>query len=290
MGTGGCRASRRVRLPLALAGCLVAAGTVQAGAAPAPVTLAGTTHVSATAGAASTVVRLPRDVTLDGQCYGEKTVGVSGSADAVLLAMHPLGGGEPQQFGRFPERQGRATFSSLCGGRSTLAAGTYRLVLLKSAGTATVTLRLPGLTGTAKVSPRTPSSASLVDLPAISAYETASGVVGSFGDTRELTSQGALTVAAWVDTDLSAVVTMGSCDKKREATQDELANARDFAPGCPTGGSSSTVPGPRGAGMSYFASTYSGIDAASWGSGFYYVSQSPVKNVGALAAWIPFEG
>jgi hypothetical protein len=278
----------RAMLVVAAAACVLTGTAASAQAAPTPVQLAGTTAITASGPSASTTVQLRKDVTFGGVCFEDEAVSVTGSADAVLVALHRVGGGTPHFIGRFPQRQGGSTFSSLCASRSSLAAGTYTLTALRSSGTAGITLRIPGLTGEASVRATRPSSATLVDLPPVSAYETTRGTVESFGATRELTSRGALAVAGWVDQAGQALLTMGVCDKKRSAESGAAVDAVDFAPGCPTGSSSSSLPGVRGEGVSYFASSYSDIEAASWGSSFYYVSQGPVVSAGALAAWIPF--
>ena len=249
----------------------------------------GTTTIVLSAAAASATVTLPRDVSYSGSCFPEKAVTISGSAESVLVTLVPAAGDEPAYFGRFPKRQGGSHFSNMCGPRTVLPAGTYQLVALRSPGSATVVLQFPGLTGRSSLRPTGSTSARLADLPPVATYATSEGVVSSFGATRRLTSKGMIAVVGWVQhPDVNAVGTIGDCEMRRDASADSARDAVDFAPGCPNGSSSSSMPGPSGPGTDFFASGYANITADTWGAGYYYVSSTKAASAGALAAWVPY--
>lgn len=248
--------------------------------------LAGTTSVTANSPSASAQVDLTRDVPFSGNCYPERAATVTGTAAAVVVALIPnTDPGNPVYFGRFPQREGGHTFSSLCGA-GTLKAGAYTLVMVRTAGTATLTLRLPGLAGrrTVMAAP-TRSGATLALLAPVSPYNS-TGSVASFGASGKLNSKGLVYVLGWMRSGVSAMATLGDCEV--DGPLAELAPMMlAQAPGCPVGGSGFSVPGPRGSGTSFHGGGLGNVQAGAYSAGLYYASQAPADSAGGMAVWIP---
>lgn len=266
---------------------LAAFVTTHPAAAQAPrIALAGTTTIIAASASSSAQVDVHRDIAFSGQCYPESAATISGTAVSVLVALIPTNDpGNPVYFGRFPRQEGGRTFSSLCGG-GTLKAGTYTLVMVRTAGTATLTLRLPGLPGRRVLAPAaTRAGASIATLSPVSPYNT-TGSMASFGASGRLKTKGLVMVFGWMRSGISAVAMMGDCE-----VDGQLAEMAPMmiaqAPGCPIGGSGFTIPGPKGSGTNFHGGGIGNVDPGPYLTSFYYVSQAPADSAGGMAVWIP---
>lgn len=262
--------------------------TTHPAAAQAPrLALAGTTKIIATASSSSARVDVSRDVAFSGQCYPESAATLSGTAAAVVVALIPVHDpGNAVYFGRFPRQEGGHTFSSLCGGGATLKAGSYTLVMVRTAGTATLTLRLSGLAGRRVLRPSAShAGARIATLSPVAPYNS-TGSMASFGASGSLASKGLVMVFGWMRSGVSAVATLGDCE-----VGGPLASLAPMwlaqAPGCPLGGSGFNVPGPKGSGTDFHGGGIANVNAGPYSAGFYYLSQAAADSAGGLAVWIP---
>lgn len=277
-------------LALAALAALAVMPTAEAATAPRGPAIAGVTTFTARTPVSRTVVEVPRPVAFSGSCFPESAVSVTGSAEQVMLVLIQRGtkGAGLAYFGRFPRREGSRTFSSMCGSPSVLAAGTYDVVLLRSAGTARVTLRT-SLPGRAAFTPTHGSRAVIASLDTAFATDDASGtVVGSNGAQHVLAGRGLIVDAGWVQNGKTAdLQSAGDCivSQTPAAVPDDVA----YAPGCPAGDSGSSIPGPAGAGQQYIGGSLSNIPTGPYADSVYYVNAGVVSSAGGVAAWIPFD-
>lgn len=262
--------------------------THPAGAATPPITLAGTTTITAISAASSAQIDVARDIAFSGTCYPENNVTVTGTAAAVLVTLiYNNNPGTPaEHFGRFQPQEGGHTFSTMCGGGAALKAGRYTLVMQHTPGTATLTLRLPGLGGQRSFTPTaTRSRTSIALLSPVSPYDR-NASIASFGATDTLTAKGMVLVFGWATTGLSAVSSVGDCEVDGPVAASAPAILTQ-APGCPVGGSGFDIPGPRGAGTSFHGGGIGNVDPGLRTVSLYYISQAPASSAGGFAVWIP---
>ena len=214
---------------------VAAALTSPAIGSPVVPSLSGRTVIVVGPGSVSEDVSVRSSVSLAGQCFPEPAFSAVGSADAVMAVLIPRASNNATSaivsFGRFPRSGGGQSFSTLCGSR-ILDAGKYQLVVLHTPGTATITLRLPGLKGSTTLHPRGASRAHLRVLPRVGPYDAASAATATYGAVDELEGGGLVEAAGWVrQLAPSELTTFGECDQRQSATP--VTDALVFAPGCP---------------------------------------------------------
>jgi hypothetical protein len=250
--------------------------------------LAGTTTVPLTSPTSSQLVSLPKAVVFGGLCEPEPLVSVSGTADAVVLALVPVGVASPTPilFGRLPKAEGDRTFSTLCGNGAAIPAGKYKLVALRAAGTATATLHLPGLRGHVRLAPhRAAVPATLARLDPVQPYAPTSGAA-SFAATHPLVGKGFVMVIGWNRVQSDSALVQGDCEASGAETTLPLVATE--APGCPLGSGASNVPTAVGPGENYWAGGESNVAADTYSAGYFVVTGQAPATAGALGLWVPF--
>lgn len=283
--------SKILRLLAAAASLAVAGGLAPAAvgaAAPSYVALAGTTTVPLASSTGTQLVSVPKTVKFGGFCEPEPQVSVAGTADAVVIALIPVGVTSPTPilFGRLPKSQGGKTFSTLCGGGSALPAGKYKMVTLRTAGTATVTLRLPTLGGRLRVAThRANAAATIARLDAVQPY-TMTSEVASFASTHPLAGQGFVMVVGWNRLPSGSVLEQGDCEVS--GPESSLPIAATGAPGCPLGGGGLSVPTEVGPGDNFWAGGISNVAAGAYSAGYFVLTDQSFVTAGAIALWVPF--
>lgn len=219
-----------MRTAFVSAAALTAVLAVVPASAEEPLLLAGTTTIVAPGGSAHMPVRVPATVTLPSGYLDPSYVSVTGTADVVVVYLVPARPRpllqEPVTFGRVRVGTSRHTMAGFPNGVSTIAAGDYDLVVLHTAGTATVQLRLPGLRGSTTLRVEGLSPARIAPLGADPGVVGASG--GVYGT---LPGRGFVNVAGFVRTDLQGGVTRLTTCFKRPG--DGVAEEVDFGSGCP---------------------------------------------------------
>ena len=287
-----CRRTRLIRRLAAIAGAAVVCGFSpaidNASAAPSYVSLAGTTTVPLGLSTSTQLVNVPKALSFPGSCAPEPLVSVAGTADAVVVALVPVGVKSPTPvlFGRLPRAQGGKTFSTLCGAGATLAAGKYKLVALRTSGTATVTLRLPALAGRIRLAPhRASAAASIARLDAVQPYATTSHAA-SFAATHDLAGQGFVMVIGWNRLPNGSFLEHGDCEVS--GPEVDLPVAATAAPGCPLGGGGLSTPTRVGSGDNFWAGGVSNVTGGTYSAGYFVLTDQTPVTAGAIAVWVPF--
>jgi hypothetical protein len=285
------RRPRSLRWLAALASAAVVCGVSPAvtdASAASYVSLAGTTTVPLALPTSSQLVSVPKAVAFGGLCQPEPLVSITGTADVVVIALIPVGVASPTPilFGRLPKAEGGRTFSTLCGAGAVIPAGKYKLVALRSAGTATATLHLPGLRGRAKLAPhRAAMPATLTRLDPVDPYPTTSGVA-SYAATHALTGQGFVMVVGWNRLPSSSILVQGDCEVSGPETNLPLVATE--APGCPLGSGASNIPAAVGPGENFWAGGESNVKPGTYSAGYFVVTGQAFVSAGAFALWVPF--
>lgn len=286
-------AVRSRALVAGLAVCL-GAGLVSA-ATPATartgvVTLAGTNTIKLSATGASMLVDVPNAVAAKGPCIGSTQVNVTGTADAVVVMLIPQGVINPQPvvFGRLPHRGGAQTFFSNCGRDGTtlyLVAGRYRLVALRSSGTATVTLKLWTMTGSRRLSPHAVPGAVIKDLPAVQPY-AATVTVASYGATAQLSSTGLVWAIGWNRLSQTAQEWQHTCVIGGTAATTVPLGVL-VSPGCPWSGEGMFVTRLSDPNETLWSSGRLDLSADTYAAGYSLTTYAPVAESGAIGIWMP---
>ncbi|MHB8449111.1 MAG: hypothetical protein ACYDAQ_01360 [Mycobacteriales bacterium] len=258
--------------------------------------LAGITQVIAGQGATETEVVLSRPVHFPGgECYDSPSVRVQGSAQVVDVELISIpfrffdnnyAWGHIYNFGRFPPSDGGGTFTDTECTPTTVAAGTYRLVIVHTPGTASVTLTLPGLTGHAVIRPTEPSRAVVQVLPAILPPDVATATASQeYGNYQNLTGPGVVELAGLVIDRIPGDPTSGSCGAPGAPS---LPPAVAFSRAC-TGPGSFGFIGASGAGAEILLGGYYEASPGICSDGFYYYGAPLRLTAVAVGAWIPLQ-
>lgn len=279
---------RRVNPMAALAVAMVASQlpAVSAGADE-PVVLTERLQIVATAPATQVPVTVPRDVVLGGSCAETNGASYVGTADAMLVVLTP----RPYTRGDFVEFFARmpgtgSLVDSACGSGRRIAAGGYTMTVLRSPGTASLELTLPGLEGNSAIAPVSPSQAGVAVLPRTSPDAT-TAATSSAGAKLELAAPGNNIVIGEAFTSAPAgTKLMGSCEYG--PGNSPPPSPLTYQPPCPTAASSRTL-SSGGSGRSYFASSATAPESGAYYLGTYYVGTGLLRPGGALAATIPVE-
>jgi hypothetical protein len=270
----------------------VISGATLAQANEQPVPLAGTTTIVAPAYPAWTVVTVPKTLQFGDQGYLDLPyIQVSGTASVAAIFFIPLGTtsrtDEVNMFGRLPRAlDGTHTIASFPDGVETLRAGQYRLLMLHSPGTASITIRLPGLPGHATVKPQSPSKASMALLTpsrTISGRYLPTGTSGIVD--RTLAGRGFITINAGVVLPIGGVSHTEACMYPGGG---DLPSTLNLLPGCSDGNSigSTAVQGT----LSYTGSSFLNWDRGKYGASVDYQTTALPTAVAGWAAWVPYDG
>ncbi|MCW2673471.1 MAG: hypothetical protein JWP14_2060 [Frankiales bacterium] len=274
---------------------LLALPLISASASGSVTVLAGTQTITGRAMAASrSVVTLtkpvviPADATAAG-CALSGSVRVVGTAAQSLLFLTPMPLSPESTVTWIAHvRLGSTveTVDSACNG-ITLKPGRYLLQYVHSPGTSTMTLKLPGLSGSARLTPQAPDASQIATLPSV--LDTpASPATYAWGTRRTLTAQGsiltlgAIRAAAPGLDERAGYGARGDClvDEAAAGLPDQLA----YAPGCPAGGSGLIY---GNTGISTWAATLTGnLAPGSYGAGFWYLTTPTTTPLGAVSVWL----
>jgi hypothetical protein len=267
-------------------------------AAPARVALAGTTVISGTR-TASIAVRLPRPATIKDPLFadgaaGDLSITTSGRFAGFVLVQERPGAAEQAVVvgGNVPDGAGRLNFvypaSGFIGGAAwRLPAGDYRLYLVTERA-ARLTLRLHGLTGTARLAPKTAARATLLFPEASLDSEPARATYAVGADTK-LTGSRALFFstmyvgyAAHVDTVYSNCFYYG-----------KPSGPSPYLPGCPSPEERvitpvSLPPDGGSAARHLLLNSNLPLEAGAYGAGTSFVSATPADDVDYLQFWLSY--
>ena len=259
--------------------------------ATSPVPLAGVTTVKAPAYSARTLVTIPRPVHFPNDGYLDLPyLTVTGTATAAAFYLIPvhtrIRQAELPMFGRLPTSLGDHTIASFPHGEETIPAGDYWLVALHTPGTATFTIRLPGLSGDVTVAPQSPSAASLAVLrpPRVAAghYLPAgtSGIVN-----RNLAGTGFVAISAGVELPVGGVSHTETCFYPGGG---DLPSTLNLLPGCSDGtaANSTSVQGT----LSSASSSFLNWKPGRYGAAIDYQVTNVPTAVAGWAAWVPYDG
>lgn len=256
-----------------------------------PVALAGTTRIVAPDHPARMVVQVPRPVRFGGQGYLDLPyIRVDGTASAVAVYLIPvhtrLRSEEVTMFGRLPSSLGQHTIASFPGGNESVAPGDYDLLVVHSAGTATVTINFPGLKARSTLAPRRRSAATIALLKVPPLLDDRLAPAGSSEIINgKLASTGFIDVNVGVEVRPGAVTQLSMCMYPGGGDLPSVANT---APGCSDGDGAQflTAQGDL---------AYSGTDFLNWARGTYgasidYRTTNLPTGVAGWAAWVPYNG
>lgn len=256
------------------------------------VSLAGTTTIVAPAYPARTVVTVPKTLQFGDQGYLDLPyVTINGTASVAAIFLIPVGTrsrtDEVNMFGRLPRSLGGThTIASFPDGVETLVAGQYQLLMLHSPGTASITIRLPGLKGRATVTPRSPSKASMALLSPARAISGGYAPTGTSGIVdRMLAARGFITINAGVLLPIGGVSHTEVCMYEGGG---DLPSILNLLPGCSDGNSigSTAVQGT----LSYAGSSFLNWDPGKYGASVDYQTTALPTGVAGWAAWVPYDG
>ncbi len=246
-----------------------------------PAPLGSMVQVALNAPAASQLVLIGADVSLPGGCLRSSAIQVAGTADAVLIDLRPADGSanEAFSFGRLPDG---ATFDSGCGPR-TIKAGRYTLTALRTDGTATVTLALPGLNGSdVTLAPSEPSEAEIAALRLVTPAQGAL-VTGAYATDIALASTGRTMVVGGVTASgISATILRGTCEYAPGQSRPGPEPVAYAAP-CPA---ASGTRGVSAGSSTIHMSIATGQKPGIHGMGFYYIGANDLIG-SALTATLP---
>lgn len=244
------------------------------------------------------LVNLPRTTKLGGSsCLNPPELTITGTADVVVLVLmrQPYKTSDAAAngvfaVGRFPRAGGGTRFDTACGQNRTLTAGTYRLVVEHTPGTAAIALHLHGLLGKSELRPTARSRARLHMLPELTPSQQTAPVQAEYGGYETLAGRGiVLDFGFFTLGPATALANFGDCNVP--PGQPPIPDAVAFSSACPTGVRGNfLLIGPAFGATSYFMGGYFNIAPGRWGDGVYYDNAGAATNSGAFATWIPFGG
>lgn len=256
-----------------------------------PVWLSGVTTVRAPAYSARMLVNLPQRVHYPGDGFLDLPyLSVSGTAAAAAFYLIPTGTrmrqAELPMFGRLPTSLSDHTVASFPDGEETIPAGDYWLVTVHTPGTATFTIRLPGLNGRVTVKPQSMSSASMALLrppQLVAGHYPPTGTSGIV--TKSLAGKGFVGITAGVELPVGGVSHTETCFYPGGG---DLPSALNLLPGCSDGSAanSTTVQGA----LSYTGSAFLNWGAGKYGAAIDYQATNVPTAVAGWAAWVPYDG
>lgn len=255
------------------------------------VAMAGVTTVKAPPYSARTLVNIPQPVHFPNDGYLDLPyLAVTGTATAAAFYLIPTNTrtrqAELPMFGRLPTSLGDHTIASFPRGDETIPAGDYWLVAVHSPGTATFTIRLPGLSGRVTVAPQSPSSASLALLrppqvaPGHYLPTGTSGIVN-----RDLAGTGFVAISAGVVLPIGGVSHTETCFYPGGG---DLPSALNLLPGCSDGSAanSTAVQGR----VSSASSSFLNWKPGRYGAAIDYQATNIPTGVAGWATWVPYDG
>lgn len=300
-------ASRRMAASLlAAAACLlhlVAPGRASAAQAEAP-SLAGTTRITAATTSAMWVT-VPQEARFTWKYGPNPDVTVEGGGRLAAVALMK---GDLDDMNRPFVMAGRASFCDTPGCTSddqfqfvvghvpgatdrnwiVLQPGRYLLYLIADGAPASVTLRLHGLSGKSKLTPRTPIDADFgVPRPETEVVGPEKKVYW-FGDSGTIDAEGGLVLGlmsiqakGWIQG------SYGSCLQRTLFSPEPVA----YSPACPGGTPARTTEGISAPGdrQIHETSIWNVSPGGEWGLGMNYVAAADVQRVAAVTLWLPYQ-
>jgi hypothetical protein len=157
----------------------------------------------------TTLVDIPRTATLAGTfCELPQEDRITGTGAVVLVTLirvpyntyDAIHDNAVFSFGRYTTPTGRRlAFDTACSADRTLIAGTYRVTVQHSAGTASVQLRLAGLSGDVVINNWFRSRGQLQVPAPLPPTNVTSPVAAEYATTGDLAEQGVIEDFAWID-------------------------------------------------------------------------------------------
>lgn len=242
---------------------------------------------------------IPRTATLAGTfCELPQEDRITGTAAVVLVTLirvpyntyDAIHDNAVFSFGRYTTPTGRRlAFDTACSADRTLIAGTYRVTVQHSAGTASVQLRLAGLSGDVVINNWSRSRGQLQVPAPLPPTNVTSPVAAEYATTGDLAEQGVIEDFAWIDLGIASpagawtdcMITPGSRQLPAEVA---------YSPACPTGEATTLDWQGTAGGQAYFSGGLYNGQAGEYGVGMSYQVVGDAHPEGELVSFLPFNG